>query len=198
VAFEEAWESWKAGSAGVGACIVDVRGSIVARDRNRMFDAAGGAPLAGTLMAHAEMNALARLGGGDFRGLAVYTTFEPCVTCASAIRVYRITRVHYAADDPVWEGLQAVFRQVPAMARGLPERERIGGPWGALAHVLHLAWLLRHAPDEVIDDHRNLGSQHVAVAEDLAASGQLRDVAVTGTIVDAAGILWDDLVRLAV
>jgi tRNA(Arg) A34 adenosine deaminase TadA len=196
VAFEEAWESWKAGSAGVGACIVDTHGAIVTRDRNRMSDDPGGAPLAGTRMAHAEMNALAGLGAGDFQGYAIYTTFEPCVMCASAIRIYRITQVHYATDDPVWVGLHDAFRQVPAMARRLPERERLGGPWGALAHVLHLAWLLQHAPAEVIDDHRTLRSRELALAEEVAGGGQLH-AADTSTIVDAADLIWEDLLSLA-
>jgi tRNA(Arg) A34 adenosine deaminase TadA len=121
VAFEEAWASFASGSAGVGAVIADENDLIVATGRSRVFDARDReTPLAGTFMAHAEMNALACLPSRSYRGYTLYTTFEPCAMCATTIRVYRIPRVRYAADDPVWDGMHDMFATFDSLARGLP------------------------------------------------------------------------------
>jgi len=58
VAVGQAWESWVAGSAGVGAALIDAEGAVVAQGRNRMAEASDGR-LSGTVMAHAEMDVLA-------------------------------------------------------------------------------------------------------------------------------------------
>ena len=66
IAFDEAWESFRSGSAGVGAVVTNEDEVVVATGRSRVFDEPDGtAPLAGTWMAHAEMNALALLGRDD-------------------------------------------------------------------------------------------------------------------------------------
>ena len=86
-AFDEAWTSFGSGSAGVGAVITDGRGSIVATGRSRVFDEPDGrTPLAGTYMAHAEMNALACLPVESYQGFTLYSTFEPCVMCSAERR----------------------------------------------------------------------------------------------------------------
>ena len=69
IAFGEAWESFRSGSAGVGAVVTSRDDVVVATGRSRVFDEQdGSAPLAGTWMAHAEMNALALLGRNALRG----------------------------------------------------------------------------------------------------------------------------------
>jgi tRNA(Arg) A34 adenosine deaminase TadA len=147
-AFEAAWTSWRSGSGAVGAAITNSEGAVVAVGQNRMLDLPGGSgPLARTLMAHAEMNALAGLAPGEYSGYTIYTTYEPCFMCAATIiGTYHIPKVAFAAYDPSWEGLLDAFGQHPAIARWLPEREHLGGPYGALAYVLHLTWILRHLP----------------------------------------------------
>ena len=117
IAFEEAWMSWVSGSAGVGSVVIDADGEIVSRGRSRVFDAPdGSSPLAGTFMAHAEMNALANLPVGKYVGYSLLTTFEPCLMCAGTLRIYRIPHVAFASDDPVWDGLYEIFSEVPAIA----------------------------------------------------------------------------------
>src|ERR1700683_1323330 len=134
IAFQEAWRSFRSGSAGVGAVVTNGAGAIVAAGRSRVFDEPDGtAPLAGTWMAHAEMNALAVLDSDAREGHPLSTTFEPCVMCAATIRIYRIPKVLYAAADPVWDGMHDLFSQLEPIARGLHERELLGGHWGALA-----------------------------------------------------------------
>ncbi|GHF76788.1 hypothetical protein [Deinococcus ficus] len=79
-ALEEAWAAYGAGSYAIGACIVDARGQVLARGRNRLNEprAAHGGVIGGHDLAHAEINALLnlpapppgllRLDGPDHRG----------------------------------------------------------------------------------------------------------------------------------
>jgi tRNA(adenine34) deaminase len=63
--FELAWEAFRAGSRPVGAVLVDATGRPVATGRNRSQEPAGPpGQLAGTAIAHAEINALAQLPAG--------------------------------------------------------------------------------------------------------------------------------------
>lgn len=199
IAFEEAWESFCSGSAGVGAVVTDGNDVVVAAGRSRVFDEPDGtAPLAGTWMAHAEMNALALLGRDACEGHTLYTTFEPCVMCAATIRMYRIPRVLYAAADPVWDGMHDLFSQFEPIARGLPDRELLGGSWGAFAHLLHLSWLLVHAPDHVLEAHSRMTSRHLDAAARLASSGDLEALVSSGQgAAYAASNLWAHVEALA-
>ena len=194
-AFDEAWASFASGSAGVGAAITDERGAIIATGRSRVFDEPDGrSPLAGTFMAHAEMNALACLPVGTYAGHTLYTTFEPCVMCAGTIRIYRIPRVDYAADDPVWDGLHETFATMESMARRLPERSMLGGPFGAFAHVLHLTFLVGTAPEFVISAHRREAPRQLELASSLAERQHLRALADDGaTTLAAAASIWREL-----
>jgi tRNA(adenine34) deaminase len=75
---DEAWASWARGSAGVGAVITDAVGSIVARGRNRMLEQpTEPGMLAGTSLAHAEMNALAQVPLGGGADWSLYTRSSP-------------------------------------------------------------------------------------------------------------------------
>jgi hypothetical protein len=69
LAVTEAWASWRAGSAGVGAVISDAAGGVVAAGRNRMLEQrTEPGVLASTMLAHGEMNALAMLPLGPTEG----------------------------------------------------------------------------------------------------------------------------------
>lgn len=204
LALDEAWRSWCAGSAGVGCVIVDDHGDVVARGRNRMMEGRGdaGAALAGTPLAHAEMNALAELSvaiGSGFGGHRLYTTFEPCLMCASAIVQVRIGQVCFAAADPVFDGLHDWLGEFAFAAERLPRRSCLGGPVGSFAHVLHLSWLafwLREG--QVLDAHRRLSPRHLELARRVAEEGHLAEVAAAGGSVTAAiSALWPELVALA-
>jgi tRNA(adenine34) deaminase len=198
VAFSEAWRSFASGSAGVGAAVTNADGIVVSSGRSRVFDEPDGtSPLAGTSMAHAEMNALAGLPRDAREGHTLYTTFEPCVMCAATIRIYRIPKVAYAADDPVWAGMHDHFGQFEPIARRLPERERLGGPWGTFAHLIHLTRLVENAPDHVLDAHRRLASEHLQLAFRIGRADALGDLARNGVdVVRAAEDLWPDICEL--
>lgn len=200
ITLEEAWQSWCDGSAGVGAVLVDGEGAVVARGRNRILDQrTEPGVLAGTLLAHAEMNVLAALAPGDYSGSTLYTSFEPCLMCASSIVLLKIPRVAYAASDPVFDGLHDWFSHLPFAAERLPDRECLGGPMGAFAHVLHLSWLAFWMPSGLtIDAHRNIAPRHLELAGSVVESGELGQLAGGGApVVEAVAALWDDLAALA-
>lgn len=198
MAFQEAWESFRSGSAGVGAVVTNAENAVVATGRSRVFDEPNGtAPLAGTWMAHAEMNALALLGRDTCDGHTLYTTFEPCVMCAATIRMYRMPKVLYATADPVWDGMHALFSQLEPIARGLPERQVLGGPWGAFAHLLHLTWLAEHAPAYVLDAHGNMTPGYLDAATRLVTSGELRRAAASEKdVLVVANTVWTEVEAL--
>ena len=99
-ALELAWEAFQAGTIPVGAVVVDIDGDVIARGRNRIFDAA--APpgqLAGTRIAHAEINALAQLPPSAYESHVLYTTLEPCLVCFGAAVFSTIGTIRFAAAD---------------------------------------------------------------------------------------------------
>lgn len=197
LALDEAWTSWRSGSAGVGAVISDSVGQIVAVGRNRMLEPrTEPGILASTVLAHAEMNALALLSLGPTDDLTITTTFEPCLMCASAIVQGGIPRVRYAASDPLFDGMHDWFGDLPFARERLPRRTELGGPIGAFTHVLHLSWMSFWGAGSV-EAHRTLRPQHLELAEDIARGGHLADIAQAGGgVVDAMEALWPRLVEL--
>ena len=80
-ALEMAWASSAAGSFGVGAAVATADGTLVATGRNRLFEQDRGDDLlAGTSLAHAEINALGKLPFTKYRDqrLVLWTTLQPC------------------------------------------------------------------------------------------------------------------------
>jgi tRNA(Arg) A34 adenosine deaminase TadA len=195
---EEAWQSWCDGSAGVGAAIVDDHGCVVARGRNRRLDPWQHGGLAGSRIAHAEICALAAIPSAELDDHTLYTTFEPCLMCASAIIMCHIRRVRYAAADPLFDGLHDWFRSIPFAASRLPERSSLGGPIGAFAHALHLSWLALWFPDgDSVEAHGAVAPRHLELASQLVDSADLRSIAADGGGVTAAiDALWPELVAL--
>lgn len=104
---ELAWESAAAGSLGIGSVITDRDGIIVASGRNRSFESERGEDhLAGSPVAHAEINALGKLRSGrGHLSLTLWSSLEPCLLCAGGIRLSRIGAVRFLAADPLWKDL---------------------------------------------------------------------------------------------
>lgn len=174
-AFELAWESWCAGSLGIGAVLVDTDGRVVARGRNRVLEEPGSGLVAGTLLAHAEMDALAALELRTAEGLTLFTTVEPCLMCTATTIALRATRVVYAAGDPVFEGLDEALATHPYTDGRMPEKEQLDDPiLVAFAAVLPLANRVWSRPgvaprQEWISAHQALWG----AAERLIANGTL-------------------------
>ncbi|MDR0838596.1 MAG: nucleoside deaminase [Oscillospiraceae bacterium] len=97
-ALELAREAAADGEVPVGCVVVDTRGEIIGRGRNRREKNK-------TASAHAELEAIDEAGRalGDWRldGCALYVTLEPCPMCAGAIINSRLSKLVYGAREPV-------------------------------------------------------------------------------------------------
>jgi tRNA(adenine34) deaminase len=191
---DEAWTSWSRGSAGVGCVVADAAGEIVARGRNRMLEPKS-VPheLASTPLAHAETVTLSTLPFGSYGDHTLYTSFEPCLMCASTIVQFGIGHVHFAAADPLFDGMHDWFGDLPYAATRRPDRTMLGGPVGRFCHVLHLAWLsFWVAEGPVIDAHGRLSPRELDAARTITRDGHLAPIASDGgTALDALAAVWD-------
>jgi tRNA(adenine34) deaminase len=151
-AFRQAWAAYIAGTIPVGAVVVDPHGMIAAEARNRIFDA-GDPPrsqLAGSWLAHAELNAIAQIDTERSRvaeGWAVYSTWEPCPLCAGAITVAfrgRIT-VGYACRDPISSGLR-VLTDTDIGRRRQWQVQQLRGPFAVFAELLLAVYTVEARP----------------------------------------------------
>lgn len=180
MAFEQAWTSWQAGSLGIGAVLADVNDRVVATGRNRVLESGCDAPLAGSLLGHAEMTAFAELGLRTARGLTLYTTVEPCIMCTSAAIAMRVARVRYAASDPVFDGLEDLLAMHSYMDGRMPDREQLDVPglaaFAALLPLANRVWSRPGAPPraEWIAAHRALWDAAVAALPVLVRLQHLR------------------------
>lgn len=198
-AFQLAWESWCAGSLGVGAVVSDPDGAIVARGRNRIFeDEAPAGQVAGSRIAHAELNAVAQLtfSDGGLREHSLYTTLEPCLGCIGAIRMSMIGTVHYAAADPLWSGVNELLAANVDVVRHWP---LVDGPrsdaLAVLGFLLPLIRTLEERPEsKFVETYRQTLPAQVQLAQDLIASGEVRDMAEAGaTVHDVLGSIGERL-----
>ncbi len=99
---EEAWSASCAGSVPIGAVVAGPQGQIISRNRNRISDRQGEPGLLyGGPLAHAEINALARLKipPAELHGCHLYTTCEPCPLCLGAFYLSGVYHLHYALRD---------------------------------------------------------------------------------------------------
>ena len=151
-AFRQAWAAYVAGTIPVGAVVVDPSGTIAAEGRNRIFDseAPPTGQLAGSWLAHAELNAMAQIDAKwstQSEGWAVYTTLEPCPMCAGAIIVAfrgRIT-LGYASGDPGVGGLR-VLTETGSGSRRQCQIEKLSGPLAVFAELLHAVYAVESRP----------------------------------------------------
>lgn len=101
-ALNMAWEAYKRGTIPIGCIIINPKGEIVSKGRNRIFDKESDNPLAGSNMAHAEMTAMLGLretDHPDIKKYILYTTMEPCPMCFGAIVMMGIRNVRFGARD---------------------------------------------------------------------------------------------------
>jgi len=208
LALEQAWRSTCAGSLGIGAVITADGGEVVATGRNRLMEQDPGEDhLAGTSLAHAEMNALAKLPWlADRRQrLTLWTTLEPCLMCAGAIRLSRVAEVRYLVADPVFEGAQRARELNEFIASGWPE---VIGPVAdplAVLGILFPAHLFAFWDDPALRGSASTSSawsrvfpRVVALAKDLAASRELVALAEHGRpLPEVIETVWTRLVEAA-
>ena len=148
--FELAWEAHGRGTIPVGAVIAAPDGEIVAEGRNRIFE--GRAPageLAGTRLAHAEVNALAHLDlSRRWEDHTLYTSLEPCVLCVGAALLSTIGGIRYASIDVVGGGFTT--RSLSLDRKHSAPVERAGpleGPMALFSEALLAAFFVRNLPE---------------------------------------------------
>jgi tRNA(Arg) A34 adenosine deaminase TadA len=173
-ALELAWDALMLGSLPVGAVVTDAAGRVVARGRNRVYESVAPAPeIAGTRLAHAEVNALTRLGPQRrYEDHHLVVTLEPCPLCTGALAMSTVGRLTYLGADP-YAGATSVVGPTPYTSR-LPVG--ISGPrpdrYGRLAAGLHVAFYLRRDPSSaVVSVHRELRPDLAAAGESLVLAG---------------------------
>jgi tRNA(Arg) A34 adenosine deaminase TadA len=195
-ALDLAWESTCAGSFGIGAVIADPAGAVRATGRNRILETDPGDDLiAGSSIAHAEMNALAKLRYRAHEGdaLQLFTTLQPCIQCLGAIRLSSVRDVVVLAPDPLFRGIEDIVASHDFIGRNPPTiRHLPTTPWTALALLLptHLGVLSGSTPP----GWRDGASSVVALAEELVTSGQLLALAAARVPLDEmAERLWPAL-----
>ncbi len=89
-------EAAEAGETPVGAVVVDGKGALLGRGRNRTEE------LDATCHAETEAirDAARHLGFWRLDGCSLFVTMEPCPMCAGAVYNARLKAVYYGAPDP--------------------------------------------------------------------------------------------------
>jgi tRNA(adenine34) deaminase len=91
-------------------------GAVVADGRSRRGETTGPTrTLAGSALAHAEINALAGLQPEHHPDKILRTTLQSCVACTAAAMMSHVGHVEYAGRDPLWDGLETM-RRTPVLA----------------------------------------------------------------------------------
>lgn len=152
--------------------MVDAAGQVVAEGRNRIGETeAPPGRLRNTALAHAEMDVLAQLPLGTYRGHTLYTSLEPCLLCRSATVMAGIGTVRYLGRDAVCEGLDRLAGLNDHAASRHPVM--VGPDEGVCARfatVLPLAVLCRSDRDgPYIAAHRLHAPSDAAAAERVVA-----------------------------
>jgi tRNA(Arg) A34 adenosine deaminase TadA len=166
-----AWRSLRHGTLPIGAVLTGPDGAVVAAGRGRMLEPGPGAPLAGTPVAHAEINALARLDARRrYADHTLHTSLEPCLMCAGAVGMAGVGRVVYLGADP-YAGATALYRPTPYLAEvPLCIEGPDAGPVGRLAMAVHVAFYLRHDPrGGAVAVHRERAPEVLPLAQRVAA-----------------------------
>ena len=98
-AIEVARKGLKSGEVHVGCVIVKAK-EIVAQSHNLTVHSKNNTT-------HCEINCirdLAKKGVPDLQGLTLYVTVEPCIMCAYALHVSKVSRVVFGCDNDKFGG----------------------------------------------------------------------------------------------
>jgi tRNA(Arg) A34 adenosine deaminase TadA len=189
--FELAWEAFCAGTIPVGSVVVDEADVVVARGRNRIFEeTAPAGQLAGSYIAHAELNALAGLplvgardGRGPYDEHVLYTTLEPCALCMGAALMMMVGEIRFASLDRYGGGKELRLENPHTARLPLVLSGPLDGLLGELGELLHLAHFVWRRPDgHVLAVYR----EHEAALVELAEALDLKSAADAGASLDDA------------
>lgn len=102
VTLDLAWQAFKEGSIPIGSVIVNEVQAIVAKGRNQINMIDPDNSLSGSLVSHAELNALSQLKVSEhphIRDYHLYTSLEPCPMCLGALAMSKLRHIHYGSKD---------------------------------------------------------------------------------------------------
>ena len=150
-----AWDGLRAQTTPVGAVVVDDAGTVIAAGRGRRYEASGPAgQLAGTHIAHAEVNALAQLPSGrHWERTYLLTTLEPCAMCHGAAIQSTVAGIYFAGRDPYAGTASLRFNNPQTRRRDFLVDGPLPGARGALAEIMHIAFLMRRQSSHPIRAH---------------------------------------------
>jgi tRNA(adenine34) deaminase len=197
-AFTLAWEALVAGNIGVGAVVTTSEGEVVSSGRNRVADReAPAGEIAGSSLAHAEMNALATLPFRHPRSLVLTTTLQPCLQCSAAIRMGPIATLRIAGEDPLWHGTHDFGSMNDWLARREPIRSEgpMRDPIGAFAVLLSRVgpWFRDHVDHALRERGESPILDLARVIQDDGSFDRLRQ----GSVDEALTELWPRLVAVS-
>lgn len=180
---ELAHRAFLAGGLPVGAVVLGPGGEPVAEGRNRAYDPPGGDDrLQGSPIAHAEMNALARLAtSADLSTMTLWSSHRPCTMCAAACEFTEVGRVRFVAPDP--------SDDQPG-----PDPPGVQGHWLVVANLLFLAGVRGYSGENApIIVRARVREPAIAGLLDTIAPEQLR----TAPLRDCLGPIWPQVVNAA-
>ena len=170
--------AWRAGGLPCGSAVVDISGAVLARGRNHAYDPPTGSDiLEGTPLAHAEMNAIARLDTArDLSTDVLWSTQQPCAMCTAAIEFCGLGTTRYLAADPAF--LAGDDPRAGVVADPTVEHPELTS-WALLANALFLQAALARGNHERIERNQSHEPEMVALARQVAAApdpADLRDL----------------------
>jgi tRNA(Arg) A34 adenosine deaminase TadA len=139
---ELAYEGLRNGGLACGSVLVDARGQVIAEGRNHAYDPPTGSQVVeGSPIAHAEINALARVRTGrDLTADTLWSSQEPCSMCTAAAGFVGVGTVAYVAPDP-WALATNRSRSQQGVAPS-DDHPSVNGPaaepWRTMANTLFI------------------------------------------------------------
>lgn len=175
-AFRLAWDAYKKGTIPIGSVVVNKEGELISEGQNQIFDLKGKSPLAGTNMAHAEMNALYGLNEIDhpeIRSYTLYTTMEPCPMCFGTAVMMNIRNIYYAADDG-FAGATSLNDKLDYIMRKDIKILKVGGELEAFQLILQSSYeYKRNHPriENILSSWRDVNKLAIDMGKELFESG---------------------------
>ncbi len=192
---ELAWQALLAGTIPVGAVVADTDGAVIGSGRNAVYAQAEPPLISGSLLAHAEINALLGLPvARSYPDCRLVTSLEPCQMCTGALRMATVGALTYLGADPV-NGTSWILESARYVGhRPVEVTGPRAGETGRLASGLAAAYHLRHRPDgNYVAAYRRVCPDLLAVGTalidagmfELAAEGQPWSVAAPALLAAA-------------
>ncbi len=200
---ELAWESCSSGTFACGAVITDPHGNVVAEGRNRVFNEPSGEyPLEGTALAHAEMNALARVPSGvALNDCTLWSSLEPCLMCLSSALLSSVGEIRFLAPDPLWDGVEGLPALNAFVERRWPlHHEPHDGEWAVLGMTFaqHLFAFWQPVNSQALAAHELGEPETAALVRRLVTDRTLVDLASSGAAVEQVlAAVWGDVTEAA-